>query len=93
MSILTNQDSASWTNQTVKIWSLHLHEDGPIRNQGRDLSVSQLPSGSGSTLPLSTELNPGAVSLQQGRAAQLDGGLAAGLPHSRAVLTALLRRN
>lgn len=34
--ILTNQDRAFWTNQTVRIWLPHLHEDRPIRNQGRD---------------------------------------------------------
>lgn len=35
-SLLTNQDSVFWTNEIV-IWSLHLHEDGPIRDQGQEL--------------------------------------------------------
>lgn len=39
ISIFTNQskqDSAFWTNQTVTIWSLHLHEDRPIKDRGRN---------------------------------------------------------
>ncbi|KAF6078369.1 hypothetical protein HJG60_009213 [Phyllostomus discolor] len=35
-SVPTNQDSTFWTNQTVKTWSPHLHEDRPIRDHGRD---------------------------------------------------------
>lgn len=31
--------SAFLTNQTVRIWSLHLHEDRPIREQGGDLCL------------------------------------------------------
>ena len=33
-SILINQYSAFLTTQTLRIWNLHLHEDGHIRNQG-----------------------------------------------------------
>ena len=29
------KDSAIWTNQTVTIWILCLHKNGPIRDQGR----------------------------------------------------------
>ena len=51
--ILTNQDSAFWTTGTVRIWSPHLHGETQIRYQGQGLvvSISQLPSGSKSTLP------------------------------------------
>lgn len=37
--ILTNQGSAFWTNQTVKILSPHLHMSGPIQDQRRDFSL------------------------------------------------------
>lgn len=32
--ILTNQENAKWTNHTVQTWSLHLHKNRPIRDQG-----------------------------------------------------------
>ena len=32
--ILTNQESAYWTNQTVKICDPHLYEDGPKTRYG-----------------------------------------------------------
>ena len=38
-SILTNQKSAFWTTQTIRIGSPHLHEDGPIRGKGQDFSL------------------------------------------------------
>lgn len=41
--ILTNQDSAKWTNHTVQTWSLHLHKNRPIRDQGGNFLYS-LPS-------------------------------------------------
>lgn len=34
--ILTNQDSAFWTNRTTRTWSSHWHEDRPIRDWGGD---------------------------------------------------------
>lgn len=33
--ILTSQDSVIWTNQTVQICIIHLHKNGPIRDQVR----------------------------------------------------------
>lgn len=57
ISSLANQDSAFWTSLTVQIWSLHLHEDGPIRDHNigcfilQASNVSQLPSGSESVFP------------------------------------------
>lgn len=33
-SVLTNQDSACWTNQTLRIWGSHLQEDRSIKNHG-----------------------------------------------------------
>ena len=35
--ILTNLESAFWTNQIATIQSLHLYEDGPIRDHGQGL--------------------------------------------------------
>lgn len=57
MSILTNQDSTLWSNQTVRLWSPHLHKNGPVRDysgtsrgplrtRGRDFSLYS-PCGSG----------------------------------------------
>ena len=56
-SILTDEDNAFWSNQTAKIWSPHLHEDGPNQGAGAGTSVyiSQLPSGPERVLSLSTE--------------------------------------
>lgn len=42
--IPTNQDSVTWTNQTVRIWAPHLNKNGSIRAQGRYfLYISRLP--------------------------------------------------
>ena len=43
-SIPTNQDSAFWANQTVRIWSPHLHETGQPGSKGKDFAfMSQVP--------------------------------------------------
>lgn len=55
--ILTNQDSASWINQTGRIWHSHLLENRSTRDQGSVTSVptSQLSSTRESTLSLSAK--------------------------------------
>lgn len=53
-SILTNQDSGFffWTSQTWRIWSPHLHEERPIRDQGQGLFSIQVSSIRGFPFPL-----------------------------------------
>lgn len=54
-SMLTNQDSAFWTDQISRIQSSYLHDDPPVRVQvwGISLYISQLPSSLESILSLS----------------------------------------
>lgn len=56
-SVPINQDSAFWTDQTVRIQSSHLHNNGPIRNKGRItfLYKPASPSSQPCTLSVSIE--------------------------------------
>lgn len=83
-SILTNQDSALWTNQTVRVWSPYLHEHRPIGDQGRGLLsiYSSSPLAAGAQFP-SRNRNSGFAS-KRSRTDQ--SGPSPGPPHGHAEL-------
>ena len=95
-SILIHQDSAFLTNRTARIWSSHLRDYGPIKDQKwRHISASQLLLGLGNALPFHLRLTSAfpwqggahrAGGGDQSRAVQPKKNLTPGLPCLRASL-------